>query len=362
MLPEPRNAIFFPSGMARTLALPGREILFRPGGDLAEGDLARVRGYDPRVATLFVFVDGVGAGANDPERNPLARGEFLLSRFEDGSGAPLPAGGRAVLADATLGVAGRPQSATGQTAILTGENAPQMLGRHLLGFPNATLREVLRRRSLFLALADAGRSSVFANAYPVAYLRALGIEVEGEPEFEIRSRRARAAATTVAYAAGGGRFRTWGDARAGRGLTHDITGRRARARGADVPVRAPEEAADILRALARGHDLTVFEFFETDEAGHARSMERALDALGPLDALLRALVAGLGPADALVVASDHGNLEDLSTRNHTRAEVPILGFGRAAAEVGAVRDLTHLAPLLAKLTGAERLRLPAAPG
>ncbi|HEX9399209.1 MAG TPA: alkaline phosphatase family protein [Anaeromyxobacter sp.] len=318
------------------------------------------------MATLFVFVDGVGAGVPDPDRNPLARGEFLLSRFEDGTGAPLPAGGRAVLADATLGVPGRPQSATGQTAILTGENAPALLGRHLLGFPNATLRDLLRRRSLFRGLAEAGRSAAFANAYPVAYLRALGFEADGEAEFEIDgrlgSRRARASATTVAFAAGGGRFRTWPDAREGRGLTHDITGERARARGYDVPVRAPEEAAELLRALAAPHDLTVFEFFETDEAGHARSMERALEALGRLDALLRTLVAGLGPDDALVVASDHGNIEDLTTRNHTRAPVPVLGFGRAAAEVGAVRDLTHLAPLLAVLAGRASLRTPARAG
>jgi hypothetical protein len=312
------------------------------------------------VPTFFVFVDGVGAGSVDPDHNPLARGEFLLSRFADGSGAALPAGGRAVLADATLGVPGRPQSATGQTAILTGENAPRLLGHHLLGFPNAPLRDLLRRRSLFRTLAEAGRSAVFANAYPVAYLRALGIEAEGDPEFEVGRRRARAAATTVAFAAGGGRFRTWVDARAGHGLTHDITGRRARAFGADVPLRAPEEGAEILRGLARGHDLAVFEFFETDEAGHARSMERALEALARLDALLRALVAGLGDGDALVVASDHGNLEDLSTRKHTLARVPVLGFGRAAAEVGAVEDLTHLAPLLRRLAGDGALH-PAAP-
>jgi 2,3-bisphosphoglycerate-independent phosphoglycerate mutase len=307
------------------------------------------------VTVLFVFVDGVGAGARDPDRNPLARGEFLLSRFEDGAGAPLPAGGRAVLADACLGVPGRPQSATGQTAILTGENAPRLLGRHLLGFPNAALRALLRERSLFLALAAAGRRAAFANAYPVAYLRALGHAAEGEPEFALGRRRARAAATTVAYAAGGGAFRTWADAKAGRGLTHDITGARARGHGADVPVRDPAEAAEILLALGRGHDLALFEFFETDEAGHARSMERALDALGRLDAFLRRLVAGLGPDDALVVASDHGNLEDLRTRNHTLAPVAVLGFGRAAAEISAVRDLTHLAPLLARLAGVPAL-------
>jgi len=303
------------------------------------------------VTALFVFVDGVGAGSRDPDTNPLARGDFLLSRFADGGGAALPAGGCAVLADACLGVPGRPQSATGQTTILTGENAPARLGKHLLGFPNATLRALLQERSLFRAAAAAGRRVAFANAYPVAYLRALGHAAEGEPEFALGKRRARAAATTVAFAAGEGRFRTWGDAREGRALTHDITGARARAHGADLPLRTPEEAAELLLGLARGADLALFEFFETDEAGHARSMDGALDALGRLDRLLRALVAGLGRDDALVVASDHGNLEDLSTRNHTLAPVPVLGFGRAAGALGGVRDLTHLAPLLLDLAG-----------
>jgi 2,3-bisphosphoglycerate-independent phosphoglycerate mutase len=304
-----------------------------------------------RVAVIFVFVDGVGAGLPDPDRNPLARVELLLSRFADGTGAPLPAGGRAVLADACLGVPGRPQSATGQTAIFTGENAPAHVGRHVLGFPNAPLRELLRARSLFRALAAAGRSAVFANAYPIAYLRALGLEAEGEPELALGRRRPRAAATTIAYAAGGFRFRTWVDVRAGRAVTHDLTGRRARALGVDLPERTPEEAAEVLRGLAAGADLAVVEFFETDEAGHARSMEAALDALCRVDAFLRALVAGLGPHDALVVASDHGNVEDLSIRNHTRALVPVLGFGRAAPALDGVRDLTDLAPLLLALAG-----------
>ncbi|HSN89985.1 MAG TPA: alkaline phosphatase family protein [Anaeromyxobacteraceae bacterium] len=305
------------------------------------------------MAAVFVFVDGVGAGANAPDVNPLARGEFLLSRFADGSGSPLPRGGRAALADATLGVPGRPQSATGQSTLLTGENAPRHVGRHLLGFPNARLRELLRARSIFRTLAERGRRGAFANAYPVAYLRALGLEAEGPAEFEVPGRRARASATTVAYAAGGGRFRTWADARRDDGLPHDLTGARARAHGASLPERDPREAAEILAGMARAHDLTVFEFFETDEAGHARSMERALDAIGRLDAFLRALVAALPEEHALLVASDHGNVEDLGTRNHTLARVPVLGFGPAAREVGEVHDLTHLAPILLRLAGAD---------
>lgn len=308
------------------------------------------------MPVLFVFVDGVGAGARDPDVNPLARVEHLLSRFADGSGSDLPAGGRAALADARLGVPGRPQSATGQSTLLTGENAPLALGRHLLGFPNAPLRELLLRASIFRRLAAAGRRATFANAYPVAYLRALDLPCRGEPEPALLGRRPpRASATTVAFSAGGAPFRTWDDARHGRGLTHDITGRRARALGAALPERSPEEAADALVRIARQHDLTLFEFYETDEAGHARSLEHALDALGRVDALLRAVLAARPAELSVVVTSDHGNVEDLSARNHTLARVPVLGFGPAAERVAAVRDLTGVAPLLLGLAGAAGL-------
>jgi hypothetical protein len=308
------------------------------------------------VGVVFLFVDGVGAGEADPDRNPLARGDFLLSRFADGTGSRLPRGGRAALADACLGVAGRPQSATGQSAILSGENAPAALGEHLLGFPNARLRAWLEPRSLFRSLTLAGRRGAFANAYPVAHLHALGLDAEGEPELpmDVVRRRARASATTVAFAAGAGRFHTWADARRGDALTHDVTGERANGYGAGIPRREPEEAAEILLRMAARNDLTLFEFFETDEAGHARSMERALHVLGRLDRLLRALLEGLGEGDSLVVASDHGNLEDLGTRNHTRNPVPVLGFGGAADRVGGIRDLTGIAPVLLDLAGARR--------
>jgi hypothetical protein len=303
------------------------------------------------VAVVFVFVDGVGAGARDAAVNPLAARDFLLSRFADGTGPELPRGARAVLADATLGVPGRPQSATGQATILTGENAPRAVGKHLLGFPNPALRALLQARSLFRDLAAAGRSAVFANAYPVAYLRALGLECDGEPEFADprRGRRARASATTVAVAAGGYRLRTWADARRGAALTHDIHGARANGFGAALPPRSPEQAAEILLRLAGAHDLAMFEFFETDEAGHARDRDAALEALARLDAFLRTVAAGLGDGDALVVASDHGNVEDLSSRNHTLARVPVLGFGRAAERLDGVADLTGIAPLLKEL-------------
>ncbi len=304
------------------------------------------------MPVIFVFVDGVGIGRRDPAVNPLARGEYLLSHFTEGNGSTLPRGGRVGRVDACLGVPGRPQSATGQTTILTGQNAARHVGRHLLGFPNAPLRELLQRHSLFRQLADAGRRGTFANAYPVAYLRAIGLPCDGQPEFALPARRRpRASATTVAFSAGGGTFRTWSDAREGRGLTHDITARRARALGADVQPRSPDAAAEILLEIARRNDLTLFEFYETDEAGHARGMERATEVLDRLDRFLRAAVAALPDGWSLVVASAHGNVEDLSIRNHTCSPVPLLGFGPAAGQVGEVKDLTGLLPLLLRLAG-----------
>jgi hypothetical protein len=90
-----------------------------------------------RVALLFI--DGVGVGIRNPDFNPLARGEWLLSQFADGSGTALPGGTRTLL-ETTFGVPGRPQSATNQTAILTGEPAPRLIGKHVLGYPDAALR------------------------------------------------------------------------------------------------------------------------------------------------------------------------------------------------------------------------------
>ena len=99
-----------------------------------------------RVAILFT--DGVGVGPNDPSTNPLARSGYLLSQFSDGSGTALPSMGSRHDVDTTFGVPGRPQSASNQTAIFTGQPAPHLLGRHVLGYPNAPLRGLIATHSI----------------------------------------------------------------------------------------------------------------------------------------------------------------------------------------------------------------------
>ena len=305
------------------------------------------------MAVVLVFVDGVGIGSHGVEWNPLNRGPFLLSHFSDGSGTPLPQGGHVARVDATLGVEGRPQSATGQATLYTGVNAPAALGRHLVGFPNAALRALIERHSLFLQLANLGARATLANALPAPYLEFLGMPYAG-PRVESfampeRRRRHLKPPAGVLAAAPLGPLRTIDDARAGRALTHDITGGARHRHRAEVPFRKPTDAAHILLGLAQEHDFVLFEHFLLDEAGH--DQELALPVLEDLDAFLRAVVDGLAPSDHLLVVSDHGNLEDLSTRCHTRNPVPLLAFGRRAAEIcSGARSIADVAPWVCELT------------
>jgi hypothetical protein len=281
-----------------------------------------------RVALLFI--DGVGVGRKAPDVNPLARGEFLLSQFEDAAGTPLP-GGDVCLVDATFGMAGRPQSASNQTALLTGLPAPTLVGRHVLGYPDAPLRALLAEHSLVKRLVETGRRATFANAYPAGYLAALGLPhaLGGAPDVEIPARarrRLKPSATTAAFAAGGVPLRTLDALRAGQALAHDVTGARGVARGLKLPLRTPREAAAIFWSLADGMDFTLFEHFAADEAGHAQDAEAAVDTLSNFDAFVREVVARRPRDVRVLVTSDHGNVEDLSSRNHTRAPVPLLAF------------------------------------
>ena len=118
---------------------------------------------------IFIFLDGVGLGEDDAD-NPLATTglPFLTSLL----GAPLlkdlTVRQPQLLCqgiDACLGVAGIPQSATGQTALLTGCNAARHLGYHLPAFPNEALIELIQQDSLLKRAKSRGLRATFANAY-----------------------------------------------------------------------------------------------------------------------------------------------------------------------------------------------------
>jgi hypothetical protein len=303
------------------------------------------------MPAVLVFVDGLGIGERDPSYNPLARQATLLSQFQDSTGKTLPAGGRLLALDATLGVSGRPQSASGQTALLTGENAPALLGRHLLGYPNEALRERLREASIFRRLAALGRPFAFLNGYPAVYLAALHLPYAGQSgassDLPQRwARRLKPAAAPYAFAAAGGTLATFEEVRAGLALCHDLTNLTARERGSDLPLRTPEDAAAVVVRRSAEADFAMFDYFLTDEAGHLQDFALAERSLQDLDRFLHALVELLPlSSTSLFVTSDHGNMEDLRKRNHTLAKVPLLLFGPASkwVDAGSVERLDHVA-------------------
>src|SRR5215210_1151395 len=230
------------------------------------------------MPVLLIFVDGLGVGTRG-RHNPLhVLGEAAapLAVFE-GEESLVPFGGLLARTDARLGVEGRPQSASGQTTILTGLNIPQRLGYHKQGFPNEQMRALLREHSLFLKLKNLGDGpDLFANAY--------------HPQFFAKRPR-WVAATTVAVEAAGLPFRTFEDLKGGRAVYHDFTNRFLVERGADVPERTPEEAAAVLASLAGAHRFTLYEHFIADRAGHDRDEAAALTILSELARFVRTVLS-----------------------------------------------------------------------
>jgi hypothetical protein len=290
------------------------------------------------MSVLLIFVDGLGIGTRGPH-NPLhLLGEEAtpLVVFEDEE-PPLPFDGLLARTDARLGVEGRPQSASGQTTILTGVNAPALLGKHKQGFPNERMREILREHSLFLQLKNAGVGpNSFANAYAPRFFAA-------RPRW--------VSATTVAVEAAGLPFKTIEDLRAGRAVYHDFTNGFIAALGEDLPVRTPEDAARILANVASENRFTLYEHFIADAAGHEQDEEFALRVLRELASFVRETLSRLDlERTTVILTSDHGNVEDLSTRNHTLNQVPTLAWGPGRALVRTrVRSLADITPAILEL-------------
>ncbi len=121
-------------------------------------------------------------------------------------------------------------------------------------------------------------------------------------------------------------------------------------RGLPARRRSPEEAAEILATIARKHRFTLYEYFITDKTGHEQNMPAARVVLTRLAGFVRNLLTRLDLSSMTVVlTSDHGNIEDLSSRNHTLNPVPTLVWGEHREEIAArVRTLADITPAIVK--------------
>lgn len=299
---------------------------------------------------LVIFLDGIGLGEPDPMINPLCAAHLpTLQSLLGGNrlvraAAPFVGQQATLLAlDANLGVDGTPQSASGQAALLTGLNVPARIGGHYGPKPNPPIQKILREDNLFTQVVSRGGTAALLNAYPPRYFEA------------IDSGRRLYSAIPFAFNAAGLPLRTAEDLQAGRALSVDFTGQG----WADqpgfppAPVYGQEQAGKVLAGLAEQFDLSWFDFWPSDYAGHKQDHERAIEILESFDAVLGGLVqAWRGTQRLIVLTSDHGNLEDLSQRMHTRNPVPALLIGPAdmrARFARGLHDLSDLQPAVIEL-------------
>lgn len=297
---------------------------------------------------LFLFLDGVGLGADDPAINPLVAArmphlrDLLDGRSLTASAAPFQSKHASLFAlDAVLGVDGLPQSATGQAVLLTGTNIPKEIGYHYGPKPNPDVAAYLNNgNTIFSRLRASGKSAALLNAYPPRYF-------DG-----IASGRRLYSAIPLALTSAGYPLFTRDDLYAGRALSADFTGEgwRSLLGMTDAPLLSPEEAGKRTAELAAKYDFSLFEYWATDYAGHKQDMIAACSLLETFDGVLSGLLDAWDEQRGLIlVTSDHGNLEDLSTRRHTASTVPCLLIGSKDARrefADGLTDLTGIAPAI----------------
>ncbi|MDD2921182.1 MAG: alkaline phosphatase family protein [Anaerolineales bacterium] len=301
------------------------------------------------MKVLFLFLDGIGLGENDAEKNPFARAAMpYLNSLLGGQNmirdaAPFE-GERATLLsiDASLGVQGLPQSATGQAVLLTGINIPAELGYHYGPKPNPQVAQYLDGKTVFAKTVKAGKTAALLNAYPARYFEA------------IDSGKRLYSSIPLALTNAGLPLFTQDDLYAGRALSADFTGKgwREFMKLDDSPLFELEEAGAKLAELAKRYDFSFFEYWASDYAGHKQDMDSAARQLENFDGVLKGLLANWRDDDGMILlTSDHGNMEDLSTRKHTSAPVPLLLFGDKTSRrkfQTDVKDLTGVAPAILK--------------
>ena len=272
---------------------------------------------------IYLFVDGLGLrepAADNPINKEVCP---ALWRLIVNHSKPV---------DACLGLEGLPQSATGQATMFTGVNCAAAVGRHCEGFPGADLRRIIEDNNLFIELRRRNKRIRFADAYLVDSVE------------EVRSRRFKSVTTVMALTVPESVSVT-NDLMADRALMQDLTRETIQDRYPDIPVVSPQRAAEHLFNIALSNDFTLYEFFQTDVSGHSMDYARACAVLRTYDRFLSALMRCTEAAGiTLLLTADHGNIEAINERGHTRNPVPFVAFGPGEAwirdRIESLQDVT----------------------
>ncbi|MCP4424397.1 MAG: hypothetical protein GY803_07900 [Chloroflexi bacterium] len=297
-----------------------------------------------RYVHLF-FMDGVGLGGPDPAVNPFVTA--VLPHFTNLLGADwyLAGNGRIttnraslIPTDANLGMPRRPQSATGQAAILTGLNVPQLVGEHYGPKPNTAVADIIRGGTLFHEVVARGGQAALITPYPQGYFDAVN-----------RGKRLLSSVPLAATSAGLS-LMTADDLRNGRAVSPGFTGQgwHDYLGYTDIPLLSLAEAGERIAAIAQTYHFSFFEHWPSDRSGHRGSLEQAARHLEMLDEAIGSLLAAWDDARGLlIIASDHGNIEDKSQRRHTRNPTPTILIGDGHAELAPqIHNLADIAAVV----------------
>jgi 2,3-bisphosphoglycerate-independent phosphoglycerate mutase len=305
---------------------------------------------------IFLFVDGCGVGRDDAGNPFFLASSRHLPFWENGM--VLPDGTPITAIDATLGIPGPPQSASGQTALFCGAKAADIDNRHHNGYPDQHLRKVIMGNNLLLALKKSKVRARFLNAYPVFddffSSKHVMIKPDGRlwfsPLFPERFKRMISVTSCMLLASG---QRAFGEAaiRAGKALYQDYSNRQLNEKGLSLPAVSPNRAAGIIYNASRRYEFILYEYFQTDLYAHRRPFEECVGLIRELDTLVGDLLSRLDPgSDTLLLTSDHGNLEDFPLRGHSRNPVPLLAWGRHGARLRKrIKSLSDVAPAILEL-------------
>jgi hypothetical protein len=272
----------------------------------------------------YIFLDGIGYGKQDESMNPFTR--YAKKFFRPlGGYSSVYKDATYLKIDASMGIKGLPQSATGQTALWTGIRAPFILNKHISGYPSITLRKIIQKYSVIKIMNDYGYKATFINCYSPKYLE----YIEKKPKLK--------SASTLVQLAAGKELHTLNDLRNGNGIYMDITHKYLKQMlknqlSTDDPLlneRDPYKVGKQFCEIVSNYDLSIYEFFLTDKIGHDQNWEKAEEVIDTIESFIEGIMDNF-PKDKgqIILSSDHGNLEDLSTGTHTTNLVPCFLYGK----------------------------------
>lgn len=292
------------------------------------------------------FIDGVGIGENDQTKNPFFSYPFKIFRDVFKStpwlgNVPLHSEhGILFPVDAAHGFAGYPQSGTGQLSIFGGFDAIEAFGGHFGPYAPLSVVENIYKSNLFMDVTKQGYAFKFLNAYP-------------RPFFDhIRKKPKRLNVTAHCMIASDIPFNKARQVYDKQALTAEITNYRWRGKlGSKLPEISPEEAGKIFLRNMRKNDLSVFEYYLTDYAGHRRYDGKIEEICEILDRFLLYIMKNFDHEnDTLMVCSDHGNFEDISVKTHTKNPSLFITYGKYAHQIKSrVDNLSKIMPAILEL-------------